>query len=223
MLAPSTSAPYTPYYCEENVWHLLHSLDRSRFPRSFALFISNPERHALLFQQKASRQGAEQAHYVLWDYHVVAVAVERVSEGPERVVVLDRDSRLGEVVELREYVADTFRPDLFKAGVLNPSLQSRFRVVPSENLLNNFASDRTPRPTSPPPPQYIHPIPPYPPLCGSHAAARGETHNLWTRFLEMRLPHERRRGRAEGEKASEEGEGFERVLSGVEELLTYPW
>ena len=98
---------YTPFYCEENVYQLLASLERSSpFSRSFAVFVSNLDRHALLFEQQASRQGPEQGHSVVWDYHVVAVAVERAEVGQERVgakrvVVLDRDSRLGAVVPLR--------------------------------------------------------------------------------------------------------------------------
>jgi len=109
MPAQSRTAPYTPFYCEENVYQLLASLEGSpRFSRSFAVFVSNLQRRALLFQQQASRQGADQGHYVLWDYHVVAVAVERDGGGDgsrvrrsERVVVLDRDSRLGDAVPLQ--------------------------------------------------------------------------------------------------------------------------
>lgn len=67
-------------------------------------------------------------------------------------------------------------------------------------------------------PQYIKPIPPYPAICGALAAKRGETHNLWTRFLDMRLPRERN----EAEARVEEG-GFGTVLEGAGELLAYPW
>lgn len=95
-----TSAPYTACYCEENVYLLLNSLDRSRFSRSYAVFVTNLERRALLFQQQSSMQGPMQGHYVLWDYHVIAVAVEGSGE-QERVVVLDRDSRLDLPISLR--------------------------------------------------------------------------------------------------------------------------
>ncbi|GAA5890913.1 hypothetical protein JCM8208_003095 [Rhodotorula glutinis] len=247
---PVGEAHYTPFYCEENVYQLLASLEgSSRFSRSFAVFVSNSDRRALLFQQKASRQGPEQGHYVVWDYHVVAVAVER-AEGepervaPERVVVLDRDSRLGAVVPLRGYIAQTFRPDLFSEGILEPSLRSRFRVVPAKTFLESFASDRshmlvppstaidaaplpstrTPRPdprARPAGPHYLQPVPPYPPICGTAAAARGETHNLWTRFLDVRLPRERESGSSAGSADDESRYG--RVLEGTDELLEYLW
>ncbi|KPV75681.1 uncharacterized protein RHOBADRAFT_43103 [Rhodotorula graminis WP1] len=247
---PVDEAHYTPFYCEENVYQLLATLQGSpRFSRSFAVFVSNLDRHALLFQQQASHQGPDQGHYVVWDYHVVAVAMERAGGepqqvAPERVVVLDRDSRLGAVVPMREYVAQTFRPDLFRDGVLEPTLRSRFRVVPGKTFLESFASDRShmlvppstaadaaplpstriPRPDSPArpaQPQYLKPVPPYPPICGSAAAACGETHNLWTRFLDMRLPGERERGASRG-LADDEGR-YGRVLEGANELLAYPW
>ncbi|GAA5843889.1 hypothetical protein JCM9279_000177 [Rhodotorula babjevae] len=249
MAARAAQEPhYTPFYCEENVYQLLASLERSsRFSRSFAVFVSNPERHALLFEQQASRQGAEQGHYVVWDYHVVAVAVERAGVeldrvGAERVVLLDRDSRLGAEVPLHDYVARTFRPDLFESCILEPSLRSRFRVVPAETFLESFASDRShmlapastaadaaalpsshsPRPDPPArPAQYLKPVPPYPPICGTAAAARGATHNLWTRFLDVRLPRERERGPSAGSATEESGYG--RVLEGVDELLAYSW
>ncbi|GAA6016928.1 hypothetical protein JCM10207_007850 [Rhodosporidiobolus poonsookiae] len=105
-------APYTPYYCEENVYQLLLTLSAAhatekRFTRLHAVFISNLERHALLFHQKPSKAGEEQDHYVIWDYHVVAVGVEERSNGGKRVVVLDRDSRLGGEVELSVLDTDT--------------------------------------------------------------------------------------------------------------------
>ncbi|BGP13586.1 Protein N-terminal glutamine amidohydrolase [Rhodosporidiobolus nylandii] len=199
-------APHVPYYCEETVFMLLASLQPTPPshppPRLFAAFISNPARHALLFQQKASRAGEEQGYYVIWDYHVVALRVEG-----GRVDVLDRDSRLGERVELADYVHQTFRPDLFEEDVLDPSLQSRIRLVPAADFLANFASDRS-----------HMPVPPYPAIQGGAAKARGETHNLWTRWLDMRLPSEK------GESESrEEEKGFGVVLESPEELLRFTW
>ena len=105
---PTTSsfAPiYTPYYCEENTSNLLRALEsgaytRSRPLRSYAVFVSNLDKRCLLFHQRASKQGAEYGNYVIWDYHVFAVAVVEVGEGRAETVVLDRDSLLGGVVPL---------------------------------------------------------------------------------------------------------------------------
>ncbi|GAA5978164.1 hypothetical protein JCM10908_004254 [Rhodotorula pacifica] len=140
------AAPYTRYYCEENVYKLLE-LATSEAPtatsrRLFAVFISNPDRKVLLFHQAASRAGPDMDHYVVWDYHVVAVAIEE-GAGLRRAVVLDRDTLLGASVPLETYIQATFRPDLFAAGYLDPSLQSMFRIVPAADLLLNFASDRS--------------------------------------------------------------------------------
>jgi len=138
---PSPPPLHTPYYCEENVHLLLKSLGTSK-RQSFALFITNLDRSALLFHQKASPPDrADQDHYVVWDYHVIAVTVEE--DGSKWV--WDQDSRLGCPVELQgefgaalvllaqlgahlvdytraEYLETTFRPDLFALGVLPASL-----------------------------------------------------------------------------------------------------
>lgn len=69
---------------------------------------------------------------------------------------------------------------------------------------------------APPPPVYIAPPPPYPPLIGSAALARGETHNLWTRFLDIRIP-------AEVEEGGRGLEGFGVVLEEPGELVEWSW
>ncbi|GAA5868744.1 hypothetical protein JCM1840_004379 [Sporobolomyces johnsonii] len=234
------SSLYTPFYCEENVYLLLQSLHSSpsRFSRCYAAFISNPIRHCLLFKQKASRRTEMEGSYVIWDYHVVAVVVEREEDGEEvkeRVRVLDRDSRLGMSVDLADYVQETFQPDLYEQTNVDVALRSRIRVVPAQDFLANFASDRShmllptatanlsssdasdlsSSPLASLPARYIQPAPPYPAICGSSALARGQTHNLWTKFLDMRLDQERE------EKDDEAGFGV--VLERPEELLGFPW
>ncbi len=97
---------YTPYYCEENTHNLLRALEsgaytRSRPLRSYAVFVSNLDKRCLLFHQRASKQGAEYGNYVIWDYHVLVVAVMEVGEGRTESVVFDRDSLLGPAVPLR--------------------------------------------------------------------------------------------------------------------------
>ncbi len=49
----SESFRYTPYYCEENVWHLCRQPSLSAFEKE-AVFISNPQRACWLWEQKAS-------------------------------------------------------------------------------------------------------------------------------------------------------------------------
>lgn len=103
-----TDAPYTRYYCEENVYKLLETAlaqvqaaPATPAPRQlFAVFVSNPERKVLLFHQAASRVGPDMDNYVVWDYHVVAVSLDYGSDGVRRAFVLDRDSLLGFPVPL---------------------------------------------------------------------------------------------------------------------------
>lgn len=97
---------YTPYYCEENTHNLLRALEsgaytHSRPLRSYAVFVSNLDKRCLLFHQRASKQGPEYGNYVIWDYHVLVVAVMEVGEGRSETVVLDRDSLLGGLVPIR--------------------------------------------------------------------------------------------------------------------------
>ncbi|KAM0753530.1 hypothetical protein T439DRAFT_157290 [Meredithblackwellia eburnea MCA 4105] len=141
--AIATSSPtviYTPYYCEENVYQLLSSLSQTVKNRSYAVFISNPARTCILFQQKASQRDEHDGFFVVWDYHVIVVTVLTDTDS---VCVLDRDSRLPYSCSLSKYVEETFRPALFTSGILPRELESRFRVVPSSDFLSNFASDRS--------------------------------------------------------------------------------
>jgi protein N-terminal glutamine amidohydrolase len=98
--------PYTSHYCEENIYLLaqafLTSPDVERY-RFFVVFISNRNKQAIIFQQKASRY--DELHYpVVWDYHVILVKVPLLMApraGPESALsenldswVYDLDSRL---------------------------------------------------------------------------------------------------------------------------------
>lgn len=95
----SSFTPYTPLFCEENVYLLLQALPPSSYLRAYAVFISNSSRTCLLFHQRPSTRTEDYGRYVVWDYHVVAVVVRR-EEGREKVLVLDRDSLLGMPIEL---------------------------------------------------------------------------------------------------------------------------
>ncbi|GAA5904998.1 uncharacterized protein JCM6883_004933 [Sporobolomyces salmoneus] len=214
-----SNTPYTPYYCEENVYKLVQALQSSsEVQATWGCFVSNLDQRAILFNQKASRVGIEQGSWVIWDYHVFVVAAVKQGDG-ERLVVIDRDSKLGEIVDFEDYIERTFYGSLFRERILDPSLESRIRIVPGLDLLQNFASDRSHmlRDTDPSPSvqstkpsqDYIHPAPPYPAICGPTARQNGESHNLRTHFLDMRLGDERDTGR------------FGTVLANSTELLKY--
>jgi len=62
--------------------------------------------------------------------------------------------------------------------------------------------------------QYIHTPPSHAPICGPLARERGERDNLWTKFLDIRLPRER-------EEVERMEECYGVVLERPEELCEY--
>lgn len=74
-----------------------------KYTRCYAVFISNPSRTCILFEQTAGLNRGAQGNHVVWDYHVVAVTVEGnvgADGSPRRVLVHDRDSTLGSPIAL---------------------------------------------------------------------------------------------------------------------------
>ncbi|KAM0792074.1 hypothetical protein ACM66B_004778 [Microbotryomycetes sp. NB124-2] len=131
--------------------------------------------------------------------------------------VTDQDSALLGHPLLSEYVHETFRPDLFERQVLSTDLQSCFRIVPAQAYLDNFASDRShmlrQRSDCSTELEYVHPPPVHDPICGRLARERGETNNLWTRFLDMRT----------GDEQARDAERYGVVVESVRELLEFDW
>lgn len=139
MTIPASAHLHTPFYCEENVYHLVQTLVKEYPDKDvYAIFISNLQRQNLLFYQKAS--GDKQ--YVIWDYHVIAAVFPRRSDNEldlKEGQSYDLDSVLGLKVpwvsysgvamasasndeRQAEYVEDTFRPDMYKARGLAETL-----------------------------------------------------------------------------------------------------
>ena len=83
---------YTPFYCEENIWHLADD-------GGTVVVITNERRQVPLWEQRLGSP-------VVWDYHVVLVRDGRV---------YDMDTELPFPCDLRAYVQSTFRlPDMVK-------------------------------------------------------------------------------------------------------------
>lgn len=83
---------YTAYYCEENVYHLVEWLTaEGQYEQVFAVFVSNDLRQNLLYYQRAAAPGAQ---YVVWDYHVFAVTVDKPESGTAKDSEIGRDSAL---------------------------------------------------------------------------------------------------------------------------------
>ena len=125
------SAPYHPFFCEENVWHLLRAPKLVAKER-YAVFVTNPAHQVALYQQRLAPAGEP----VVWDYHVIAIARDSARRGHERV--WDRDSRLPFPCPVDRYFEETF-PTLPLGA---ESLAPQFRFVPFAEFEERFASDR---------------------------------------------------------------------------------
>lgn len=73
--------------------------------------------------------------------------------------------------------------------------------------------------TAPPTLRYHQPPPAYPPIQGEGAKARGETHNLFSHFLDLRLPSET----AGSPQPYPDESLYGVVLEGTDELLANKW
>jgi hypothetical protein len=114
---------YQPFFCEENVWHLLRSAELQG-PRA-ALFVTNATRSVAMWGQRAARRDP-----VVWDYHVVALLCEPA-------LVLDLDDRERVDRPLAAWLAHAFRPGT------EPQFAPRFRLVDGDEFLAVFSSDRS--------------------------------------------------------------------------------
>ncbi|KIJ68936.1 hypothetical protein HYDPIDRAFT_122833 [Hydnomerulius pinastri MD-312] len=195
ILPDCNNSPYTSCYCEENVYLLvkrfLTSPGISQKWDVFTVFISNPTRTVALWNQRAasSRYSA-----VIWDYHVVLVVRDRshlvdqslscYQTRKQGTWIYDLDTHLPVPCYWKEYLEQTF-----PLGADVPvRYRSLFRVVPGEEYLDNFASDRSHMvslPTESQEVRYLANPPPWPLICGPLAAEQGVKHNLMTHFVSM--------------------------------------
>lgn len=142
---------YTAYYCEENVWHLCQLLTReatSEF-KCYCVFISNPSKAVHLWKQKLCGDDSS----VIWDYHVIAVY------GCEKYgfCALDLDTTLPFPVSFKEYVKKAIRSENNENNIF----RRYFRVIPAEEFLKHFSSDRRHMRVGD---AWLKPPPKYPPL-----------------------------------------------------------
>ena len=120
--------PYTPAYCEENVWFALRD---GPLEESHAVFITNEYGAVALWSQRASPRPDG---LTLWDYHVVALG--RL-DGAWHIV--DLDCTAGATITTRAWVNATFP----LAGALPQEVEPRFRIVPAAQLVAHFRTDRS--------------------------------------------------------------------------------
>jgi hypothetical protein len=118
---------YTPLFCEENIWQLARSmLAGGAAPDAlWVLFFSNPGKQVVMLNQR--RAGVQD--YVVWDYHVVLQAGERI---------YDLDTLLPCPVSATDYLLNSF-PD--QAALAEP-YRALVRCIPAGAFVERFYSDR---------------------------------------------------------------------------------
>lgn len=114
---------HTPYYCEENIWWLAHDA-RFAGKRAEVVFISNPSRSVAFAHQRAA---AREGEVVVWDYHVVLLALGEV---------WDLDCTLGAPLPLHRWLDASFDPDA------HPPYAPMFKCILAADYVAHFASDR---------------------------------------------------------------------------------
>ena len=121
------SPRYAPYFCEENVWHLL----ADGLSEGHAAFVTNESRTVAMWAQRASERNDGMT---IWDYHVVALTAV---DGAWFVV--DLDTMAGSPLPVEAWVAASFP----FAGALPEDLEPQFRVVAAKELFQTFRTDRS--------------------------------------------------------------------------------
>ncbi|XP_028296686.1 protein N-terminal glutamine amidohydrolase-like [Gouania willdenowi] len=144
---------YTSCYCEENVWKLCDFVRREQtapLDQLDVVFISNENRTVPLWEQK-SGQGEEP---VIWDYHVVLLQTVPQSG----YLIYDLDSELPFPCHANIYIHKALRSD----QNLKPQYHRKLRVIPANDFLSRFSSDRSHMKNSDG--TWKMPPPPYPPI-----------------------------------------------------------
>ncbi|MDB4979456.1 MAG: hypothetical protein JWM82_208 [Myxococcales bacterium] len=119
---------HQPFWCEENIWHLAQHAVTAADER-LVLVITGAESGVACWHQKAGIEGAP----VVWDYHVV------LATRTDGWRIWDLDVRLGYPVDAGTWLRTTFPcPDVVPAP-----LQPRFAVIPADDYVERFASDRS--------------------------------------------------------------------------------
>lgn len=116
---------YQACFCEENVWHLLHSTILSE-RKKCVIFISNPKRQVAVWSQRAAKNN----DFVIWDYHVVLLL-------PSEGVIIDLDDCEKTSWQISEWLHHAFREDI------QEQYMPMFRVIAGDEFILKFSTDRS--------------------------------------------------------------------------------
>lgn len=122
---------YTPFYCEENIWHLCQH-EGLRDHQREVMVISNPAQRCPLWFQRAVPPTCP----VIWDYHVV-LASRPCAGAP--ALIWDLDTRLSFPMAAVDYLDATFMGEDQWQARYKPC----FRVVDATVYVAHFTSDRS--------------------------------------------------------------------------------
>ncbi|CAF2320064.1 unnamed protein product [Rotaria sp. Silwood2] len=145
---------YTSCYCEENIWKLCECWKKNNpnhLNSLYAVFISNERRQIPIWKQKSA---SNSEHLALWDYHVILI--DKSSSPP---VIYDFDSTLSFPISATDYVQLAIRDEINIAH----RFHRMFRIIPAEEYLDVFASDRS-HMLNEDKITYMAPPPSYPPI-----------------------------------------------------------
>ena len=125
----SSEFRYTPFYCEENIWHLAQE-KCFRGREAFVVIISGEgDYRRLWFQSLAESRESP----VFWDYHVLLLVFDNGWH------VWDLDTTLGLPVTAETYLQRTF----LNSGIDLKNCDVMLRLIASESYVRSFSSDRS--------------------------------------------------------------------------------
>ena len=129
---------YQAAYCEENIWHLcqqsnfqskIQSKTQSKIQNSYVVFIFSKGDAFPMLKQRAS---GDHGLPIFWDYHVVLLVMTENNQ------VLDFDTTLEFNTDIGSYFRESFVDESFLSDQEIPW----FRLVPSDEFVRLFSSDR---------------------------------------------------------------------------------
>ena len=123
---------YQSAYCEENIWNLCQ---QNNFQNSYVVFIFSKGEAFPMLNQRAS----EHTEFpIFWDYHVVLLVMNGNNQ------IFDFDTILPFKTDMGSY----FRESFVDERLLSHKEIPLFRVVPSNEFVTLFSSDRSHMKTS---------------------------------------------------------------------------
>ena len=116
---------YQSAYCEENIWHLCQ---QNHLQNSYVVFIFSKGEAFPMLNQRASEHPEWP---IFWDYHVVLLHANNQ--------IFDFDTTLAFNTDIGSYFSEPFVDERLLSDKETPL----FRLVPSDEFVRSFSSDRS--------------------------------------------------------------------------------